>query len=593
MTARAPILTKIWVAGVLLIGANLAAAFALVVAPGLGREFGFRADRPTLSGALVGPFLHANLFHLLGNLVFLAAVGAAVEIATGPLRFGLVYFASMLAGVGLHWIALRHQEGPPLIGASGAVAGCAAYYGVRYRSLRVAVGPNLAVPVLGIVGFWAVVQLVGAFVHLGDDAGGSAYWAHLGGLGMGAGLALSFRAPDLGQARIGHEVLDRMNARGPAAAEAAARAHLRRHPDDPKALRDLADALHDLGEPEGEGDVLLTLLRREPVAERPALLARLVGIGQAVRLPSARRVAFAEGHAGGPPDAGPRAAPQRRRRGGRRPPAPRSPPRPRGTGARPRTGAGRRDPEGAHRALSPPPLLRSREEARLARLKDHWRERRPELISGLVARLVLLIGRTLRVETRGFEPEPERIAYCGWHGRTFPFAVHFRNRGWWVIVSLSRDGDIQNAVFERLGYQTARGSTGRGGARAAVRTIKGLRDGGVLAMTPDGPRGPAERVQEGVLLIARRSGARLVPVGVAVSDAWILARSWDRYVIPKPFSRALIVAGEAIAIAADASPEETEAIRLRLEERIVAIQASVSEELRGEGSPVSQASKGP
>jgi len=246
-------------------------------------------------GAFAGPFLHANLFHLLGNLVFLAAVGAAVEIATGPLRFGLVYFASMLAGVGLHWIVLRHADGAaPLIGASGAVAGCAAYYGVRYRGLRVAVGPNLSASVLTIVGFWAFVQVVGAFVRLGDATAGTAYWAHLGGLAMGAVLAFAFRAPDLGQAKIGHAALDRMNERSPAAAEAAARAHLRRHPDDIKALRSLAAACHDLAEPDDEADAILALLRLEPEEERPALLARLVEIGRADRIPAARRVAFAE-----------------------------------------------------------------------------------------------------------------------------------------------------------------------------------------------------------------------------------------------------------------------------------------------------------
>ena len=288
MTSRTPVLT------LLLIGANFAAAFAVVAAPGLVRDFGFRADRPTVLGAFAGPFLHANLFHLLGNLVFLAAVGAAVELATGPLRFGLVYFASMLAGVFLHWVVLRHSVGSPsLIGASGAVAGCAAYYGVRYRGLRVAVAPNRSLPVVAIVGFWAAVQLIGAVVHIGDDAG-TAYWAHLGGLGMGAVLAFAFRAPDLGQAKIGHEVLDRMNARGPAAAEAAARAHLKRHPDDPKALRDLATACHDLGEAEGEADAILALLRIEPEPERPALLARLTQIGMADRLPAARRIAMAE-----------------------------------------------------------------------------------------------------------------------------------------------------------------------------------------------------------------------------------------------------------------------------------------------------------
>lgn len=289
MTTRVPILT------LLLIGANLAAAFAVVALPGLVPELGFRADRPSAMGVFAGPFLHANLFHLLGNLVFLAAVGAAVELATGAPRFALVYFASMLAGVGLHWLMLHRVEGvPPLVGASGAVAGCAAYYGVRYRALRVAIGPNLGVPVLAIVGFWATVQLVGAFVHIGDAGSGTSYWAHLGGLSMGSLLALAFRAPDLGQARIGHEVLDRMNARGPAAAEAAARAHLKRHPDDARALRDLAAACHDLGETEGEADAILALLRVEPESERPALLGRLTEIGMAARLPAARRVALAE-----------------------------------------------------------------------------------------------------------------------------------------------------------------------------------------------------------------------------------------------------------------------------------------------------------
>ena len=289
MILRTPVLT------LLLIGANLAAAFAVVAAPGLVRDLGFRADHPTLAGAFAGPFLHANLFHLLGNLVFLAAVGAAVELATGPLRFGTVYFASMLAGVGLHWLMMRETQGaPPLVGASGAVAGCAAYYGVRYRALRVAVAPNRSLSVLSIVGFWAAVQLVGAFVRIGDASAGTAYWAHLGGLAMGAILALAFRAPDLGQARIGHEVLDRMNARGPDAAEAAARAHLKRHPDDPKALRDLAAALHDLGDADGEADAILALLRVESEPERPALLARLTEIGKADRLPPARRVALAE-----------------------------------------------------------------------------------------------------------------------------------------------------------------------------------------------------------------------------------------------------------------------------------------------------------
>ncbi len=219
----------------------------------------------------------------------------------------------------------------------------------------------------------------------------------------------------------------------------------------------------------------------------------------------------------------------------------------------------------------------------MARLKKRWRNRRPDFVSGLLSFMVGLIGRTLRVEARGFEADPARVVYCGWHGRTFPFATYFRDRGWWVIVSRSRDGDIQNAVFESLGFRTTRGSTGRGrgGIRAAVRAIKALRDGDVLAMTPDGPRGPSERVQEGVLVIAQRSGARLVPVGAAVSHAWVARKSWDRYVVPKPFARVLMIAGEPIAVPCDASPEAFEAVRLQLEEAMTAVQALVTREMNG------------
>lgn len=216
----------------------------------------------------------------------------------------------------------------------------------------------------------------------------------------------------------------------------------------------------------------------------------------------------------------------------------------------------------------------------MARLKDRWRELRPELVSGLLYRIVATIGHTLRVETSGFDVEPTRTLYGGWHGRSFAFATHFRHRGWWVIVSLSRDGDMQNAIFGRLGYRILRGSTGRGGERAAVGAIRALKNGGVLAMTPDGPRGPAGVVQSGIMLIAQRSGARLVPVGVAASPSWIVSRSWDRYVVPKPFARVRIIAGEPITVPIGASPEEVEAIRIRFQEAIARLQCEAERRLR-------------
>ncbi len=213
---------------------------------------------------------------------------------------------------------------------------------------------------------------------------------------------------------------------------------------------------------------------------------------------------------------------------------------------------------------------------RLKKLKKRWRARRPKLVSRLMHGIVAAIGRTLRVETRGFEPSPERTIYCGWHGRSFPFAVHFRDRGWWVIISRSRDGDIQNAIFERLGYRIVRGSTGRGGVRAALCAIRALREGAVLAMTPDGPRGPAEEVQEGIVLIAQRSGSRIVPVGVAAKPAWTASKSWDRYLVPKPFARAILIAGEPITVSPEAGPEAMETIRVTLQSSIARVQAEAN-----------------
>src|SRR5436305_14161898 len=81
--------------------------------------------------------------------------------------------------------------------------------------------------------------------------------------------------------------------------------------------------------------------------------------------------------------------------------------------------------------------------------------------------------------------------YCGWHGHSFIPAHFFRKRGYWVIISHSRDGETQKRIFAKLGYNIIRGSTGRGGVRALIEAIRALRNGATMAITPDGPRGPS------------------------------------------------------------------------------------------------------
>jgi hypothetical protein len=94
-----------------------------------------------------------------------------------------------------------------------------------------------------------------------------------------------------------------------------------------------------------------------------------------------------------------------------------------------------------------------------------------------------------------------------------------------------------------------------------------LKEGGTMAITPDGPRGPSKVVQGGVMLMARKSGARLVPVGISAKRAWY-AGSWDSYMFPMPFSKARMIFGEPILVPEKASEQEVEAIRLAFENEI-------------------------
>lgn len=200
-------------------------------------------------------------------------------------------------------------------------------------------------------------------------------------------------------------------------------------------------------------------------------------------------------------------------------------------------------------------------------MKRWWRDVRPRLLSGLAYAIVRSIGATLRIRTRDeekFESVEGGKILCGWHGRSLVASAKYRGRGFWVIISLSRDGEIQNHVFRRLGFHTIRGSTGRGGERALVESIRALKQGAIMPITPDGPRGPSGVVQGGILAMARKSGCALVPVGISARPR-ILTKSWDRYMIPLPFGRAMMCFGDACRIQAGATDEEVEEIRLKLE----------------------------
>jgi lysophospholipid acyltransferase (LPLAT)-like uncharacterized protein len=170
------------------------------------------------------------------------------------------------------------------------------------------------------------------------------------------------------------------------------------------------------------------------------------------------------------------------------------------------------------------------------------------------------------------------VILCIWHGRTFVPANFMRRRGIWALFSLSNDGELQSRIFGLLGYNMIRGSTGRGGERAAIEAIRVLKKGEVLAITPDGPRGPAGIVQGGVLLMAKKSGAAMIPIGTSARGRWLIG-TWDRYLIPKPFAKAVIQFGEPIWMSKDASPAEEEAVKQKLAEAMNRLQDEADREL--------------
>lgn len=150
-----------------------------------------------------------------------------------------------------------------------------------------------------------------------------------------------------------------------------------------------------------------------------------------------------------------------------------------------------------------------------------------------------------------------RVIYALWHGSLLPLLWSHRDRDIAVIISEHSDGEIIARIAIALGFRTVRGSTSRGAARALLGACREIDSGHDLAVTVDGPRGPAGSVAPGSPVIAQRTGAAMVPVDAWASRAWRL-KSWDRFMIPKPFARVTVAYDHPIRVPADAERDATE-----------------------------------
>ena len=151
-----------------------------------------------------------------------------------------------------------------------------------------------------------------------------------------------------------------------------------------------------------------------------------------------------------------------------------------------------------------------------------------------------------------------------WHGRLLPAGYYHRGRGMVGLISRSEDGEYIARVLRRWGYGAVRGSSSRGGMPALREIVRLARSGRTIAITPDGPRGPRQKLKPGVLAAARATGLPMVPVAAGADRAWWF-ESWDRFLVPKPFARIRVAYGPPLEVPRDAGPEEIEAIGRRLE----------------------------
>jgi lysophospholipid acyltransferase (LPLAT)-like uncharacterized protein len=202
--------------------------------------------------------------------------------------------------------------------------------------------------------------------------------------------------------------------------------------------------------------------------------------------------------------------------------------------------------------------------------------------------LIEALGATWRWNVRGAE-HVERVKrdgrqpiYALWHGRILPGTLYLRDRDIVVMTSENFDGEWVARLIRRFGFDTARGSTSHGGARAMVQLRREMRRGRPAAFTIDGPRGPARVAQPGAIWLASLTGNPVIPFHVEAAEAWTV-RSWDRHQVPKPGSALGVAIGEPIEVVAAAAPDEIESARLALETSLARLEAEATE-LAREGS---------
>lgn len=202
------------------------------------------------------------------------------------------------------------------------------------------------------------------------------------------------------------------------------------------------------------------------------------------------------------------------------------------------------------------------------------------LIPAIAYIIIRIISRTLHLKIIGAESIIEgklngkNYIFCFWHNQFFVMPYYYikilGRHPISILTSLSRDGEYISHLLQRFGFSTIRGSSSYAGDIALRMLIREIEKGNDVAVTPDGPRGPRHIVQPGIITLASLTECPIVPVGYKINNKKIL-HTWDRFIIPYPFTKGAFTIANPIYAPRDISDLEKEEIRQELEKTLLSI----------------------
>jgi len=145
----------------------------------------------------------------------------------------------------------------------------------------------------------------------------------------------------------------------------------------------------------------------------------------------------------------------------------------------------------------------------------------------------------------------KKIIFAFWHQRQFLLVNSHKRMNILLMTSISDDGEFQTEVLSKFGYNFVRGSSTKGGVGALKAIVRGINQGSNAAIAVDGPRGPIYEVKDGIIFMAKMTDSCIIPVSTSSSSCFIFKKAWDRYILPLPLSKCVIIYGSPLIVKRD------------------------------------------